>query len=182
MSKPSVLIIGGGVFGTSTAYHLIQRGYTNVTVVDRFEAPSRDSAGTDLNKVIRADYPNPYYAQLGLETLGVWKDPDSLFKGLYRESGWIMGGHEETNQWLENAKDLAEKKGRQGVEYLNVERIREKWPALTGEFPGWTNLHSPQAGWVTSTLHIYRFSILTCSRSRQAKPSSAWPKLQRRMA
>ncbi|CCT71131.1 related to fructosyl amino acid oxidase [Fusarium fujikuroi IMI 58289] len=157
-SKPSVLIIGGGVFGTSTAYHLIQRGYTTVTVVDRFEAPSRDSAGTDLNKVIRADYPNPYYAQLGLETLGVWKDPDSLFKGLYRESGWIMGGHEETNQWLENAKDLAERKGRQGVEYLDVERIREKWPALTGEFPGWTNLYSPQAGWVPSGQALLRMA------------------------
>ncbi|KAG5786006.1 hypothetical protein H9Q73_000306 [Fusarium xylarioides] len=128
-SKPSVLIIGGGVFGTSTAYHLIQRGYTNVTVVDRFEAPSRDSAGTDLNKVIRADYPNPYYAQLGLETLAVWKDPDSLFKGLYRESGWIMGGHEETNQWLEDAKDLAEKKGRQGVEFPQAKPF-SAWPKL----------------------------------------------------
>lgn len=148
MSKPSVLIIGGGVFGTSTAYHLAQRGYTNVTVVDRFAAPSRDSAGTDLNKVIRADYPNPHYAKLGLETLGVWKDPASLFKGLYRETGWIMGGHPETNQWLENAKILADKNGREGVEYLSKDEMKAMWPALTGEFPGWTNLHSPQAGWV----------------------------------
>ncbi|UZP41569.1 hypothetical protein NXS19_009385 [Fusarium pseudograminearum] len=104
MSKPSVLIIGGGVFGTSTAYHLAQRGYINVTVVDRFAAPSRDSAGTDLNKVIRADYPNPHYAKLGLETLGVWKDPTSLFKGLYRETGWIMGGHPRRTNGLRMQK------------------------------------------------------------------------------
>lgn len=149
MSKPSILIIGGGVFGTSTAYHLSQRGYTNVTVVDRFAAPSRDSAGTDLNKVIRADYPNPHYAKLGLETMSVWKDPESLFKGLYRETGWIMGGHDDTNQWLEKAKGLADKTGREGVEYLSREEMMGKWPALTGEFPGWTNLYSPQAGWVS---------------------------------
>ncbi|KAF4965462.1 hypothetical protein FSARC_6764 [Fusarium sarcochroum] len=164
MSKPSVLIIGGGVFGTSTAYHLAQRGYQNVTVVDRFDAPSRDSAGTDLNKVIRADYPNPLYAKLGLETLGVWKDPDSLFKGLYHESGWIMGGHEATNKWLENAKALAEKTNRPGVEYLSAEQMRQKWPALTGEFPDWTNLYSPQAGWVPSGQ-----ALLRMARAAQAK-------------
>ncbi|OBS20828.1 hypothetical protein FPOA_07169 [Fusarium poae] len=158
MSKPSVLIIGGGVFGTSTAYHLAQRGYTNVTVVDRFAAPSRDSAGTDLNKVIRADYPNPHYAKLGLETLNVWKDPESLFKGLYHETGWIMGGHPETNQWLENAKVLADKTGREGVEYLSKEEMKDKWSALTGEFPGWTNLFSPQAGWVPSGQALLRMA------------------------
>lgn len=152
MSKPSVLIIGGGVFGTSTAYHLAERGFDQVTVVDRFEPPSRDSAATDLNKVIRADYPNPLYAKLGLETLGVWKDPGSLFKGLYKETGWVMGGHEATNGWLENAKDLARRTNRPGVEYLTAEQMRQKWPALSGEFPGWTNLYSPQAGWVSLLL------------------------------
>lgn len=31
----SILIIGAGVFGLSTALHLGQRGYTNVTVIDK---------------------------------------------------------------------------------------------------------------------------------------------------
>ncbi|KAM6519363.1 hypothetical protein FALCPG4_013003 [Fusarium falciforme] len=158
MSKPSVLIIGGGVFGTSTAYHLAERGFDQVTVVDRFEPPSRDSAATDLNKVIRADYPNPLYAKLGLETLGVWKDPRSLFKGLYKETGWVMGGHEATNGWLENARDLARRTNRPGVEYLTAEQMRQKWPALSGEFPGWTNLYSPQAGWVPSGQALLRMA------------------------
>ncbi|KAM5345225.1 hypothetical protein ACJ41O_011087 [Fusarium nematophilum] len=159
MTKPSVLIIGGGVFGTSTAYHLAQRGYSQVTVVDRFDPPSRDSAATDLNKVIRADYPNPLYAKLGLETLAVWKDPESLFSGLYQETGWVMGGHEMTRGWLENAKELARRTGRPGVEYLSAEQMRQKWPALTGEFPDWTNLYSPQAGWVPSGQALLRMAI-----------------------
>ncbi|KAK7423739.1 hypothetical protein QQX98_000929 [Neonectria punicea] len=158
MSKPSVLIIGGGVFGTSTAFHLAQRGYDQVTVVDRFDAPSKDSAATDLNKIIRADYPNALYAELGLETLGVWKDPASLFSGLYHETGWIIGGHEATNGWLESAKELARKTNRPGVEYMSAEQMRQKWPALTGEFPDWTNLYSPEAGWVPSGQALLRMA------------------------
>ena len=46
-----ILIIGAGVFGLSTAFHLLRRGYTNVTVADRAESlPAVDAAGSDLNK------------------------------------------------------------------------------------------------------------------------------------
>lgn len=47
----SILIVGAGCFGVSTAYHLLQRGYTNVTVVDRAETlPAPDGASNDLNR------------------------------------------------------------------------------------------------------------------------------------
>lgn len=46
-----IVIIGAGVFGLSTALHLLQRGYTKVTILERAkEAPARDGAGYDLNK------------------------------------------------------------------------------------------------------------------------------------
>lgn len=34
-------IVGAGVFGLSTAYHLARRGYTNVTIFDRLEYHQR---------------------------------------------------------------------------------------------------------------------------------------------
>ena len=143
-----MLIVGGGVFGTSTAYHLSTRGYTQVTVLDRFDAPSRDSAATDLNKVVRADYPNPLYTRLGLEAMAEWKDPRSFFAGLYRHSGWIMAAHEMTQGWLKSAQETAKKAGREGVKYMSVDEVKAAWPSLTGDFPDWTNLWSPDAGWV----------------------------------
>lgn len=46
-----VVIVGAGCFGLSTAYHLLQRGFTDVTVLDRSEKlPAPDAASTDLNK------------------------------------------------------------------------------------------------------------------------------------
>ncbi|KAM0327549.1 hypothetical protein ACHAQA_005840 [Verticillium albo-atrum] len=158
MGKPSVLIIGGGVFGTSTAYHLSLRGYENVTVLDRFDAPSKDSAATDLNKVVRADYPNPMYSKLGVEAMAVWKDPESIFAGMYRESGWIMAAHSMTKEWLESARQTARRTNRQGVKYMSAEELRATWPALTGDFPEWTNLYSPAAGWVPSGQALLRMA------------------------
>ncbi|RYP25215.1 hypothetical protein DL765_000096 [Monosporascus sp. GIB2] len=84
-----------GVFGNPTAYHLAQRGHASVTVLDRFSAPSEDSAATDLNKVICTDCPNQLYTKLGLEAMQFWKDSsgDSILRGVYRETGWIMSAH-----------------------------------------------------------------------------------------
>lgn len=50
-SNTSFLIVGAGCFGVSTAYHLLKRGYHNVTIVDRSaNLPAPDAASTDLNK------------------------------------------------------------------------------------------------------------------------------------
>lgn len=151
MSKPSVLIVGGGAFGTSTAFHLNKRGYSSVTVLDRFDAPSTDAAATDLNKVIRFDYPNPLYSALGREAYDAWTSPSSLFAGLYRKTGWIMSGHEMTVDWLKKAFNRAKEENRQDVSWLSAENIKSRWPAFSGQFPGWTNLFSGNAGWVRTS-------------------------------
>lgn len=66
-----ILIVGGGTFGLSTAYHLAKSGYKNVTVIDKSEfLPSEASAGNDLNKIIRAEYEDPWYAGLALVSSG----------------------------------------------------------------------------------------------------------------
>lgn len=65
--SPSILILGAGCFGVSTAFHLASHGYSNITVLDKdSEVPSRFSAANDLNKVIRAEYADPFYTDLAL--------------------------------------------------------------------------------------------------------------------
>lgn len=52
-----ILIIGAGVFGVSTAYHLLKRGYKDITIVDRAnELPAPDAASTDINKSTSLPY------------------------------------------------------------------------------------------------------------------------------
>lgn len=62
-----IAIIGGGAFGLSTAFELSQQGYTDITVFEKdSEIPSRWSAGNDLNKIMRAEYEDPWYTELGV--------------------------------------------------------------------------------------------------------------------
>lgn len=65
--EASILIVGAGVFGLSTALELARQGYTNIKVLDRSaEIPSPYSAGCDLNKIVRAEYEDPFYTDLAL--------------------------------------------------------------------------------------------------------------------
>ena len=90
---PSYIIVGSGVFGASTALHLIRKyPDAQVTLVDRnaFTAPTRVAASWDWNKVVRADYADYEYTRLAWESRALWKE-DPLFRPYYHESGifWI---------------------------------------------------------------------------------------------
>ena len=62
-----VLILGGGAWGLSTTLHMLNSGYTDITVIERAEQiPSRYSAAWDLNKIVRAEYEDAFYTGLAL--------------------------------------------------------------------------------------------------------------------
>lgn len=105
-TNSSYLILRAGIFGVSTAYHLIKQ-YPNatVTLVDRdaFDADKRVAASWDWNKVIRADYDDNTYCRLALEAQDVFKS-DPLWKPFFHESGvyWICRtdhAHEVINNY-----------------------------------------------------------------------------------
>ena len=63
----SVLILGGGAWGLSTALHMLNSGFVDITVIERAERiPSRYSAAWDLNKIVRAEYEDAFYTELAL--------------------------------------------------------------------------------------------------------------------
>ncbi|KAI6254629.1 hypothetical protein MCOR27_006144 [Pyricularia oryzae] len=91
--QPSYLIVGAGVFGVSTAYHLIRaHPGASVTLVDRdaADAESRVAASWDWNKVVRADYDDLAYCRLALEAQDVFES-DPLWKPYFHKTGvyWI---------------------------------------------------------------------------------------------
>lgn len=106
----SYLIVGAGVFGVSTAYHLIKK-YPNatITLVDRdaYDADSRVAASWDWNKVVRADYDDIVYCRLGLESQDVFNN-DPLWKPFFHQTGiYWMCRSDYAQEVIDNYKKLA---------------------------------------------------------------------------
>ncbi|KAJ4305504.1 hypothetical protein N0V90_001035 [Kalmusia sp. IMI 367209] len=72
----SVLIIGSGAFGLSTAHAFCKNPQfknTSITVVDRNPFPSSDGSSVDSSRIIRPDYASAPYARLATIAQGRWR-------------------------------------------------------------------------------------------------------------
>ncbi|EJD08077.1 FAD dependent oxidoreductase [Fomitiporia mediterranea MF3/22] len=91
-----IVIVGSGCFGISTAIHLLQRGYTDVVVLDRAsELPAADAASTDINKIVRSAYQDEFYTRLARDAIEAWKDLE-VWGDNYHESGVVSCGSGES--------------------------------------------------------------------------------------
>ena len=101
----SVLIVGSGVFGLSTAWALSKRPYfasTSITVADncRGSYPAQDCASSDSSRIIRADYADAQYTVLAVEAQKEWRkqgDDDLGGQGRYTESGFVLTAYGSSN-------------------------------------------------------------------------------------
>ncbi|KAL4872133.1 hypothetical protein BDV12DRAFT_193925 [Aspergillus spectabilis] len=99
--EPTILVIGAGIFGVSTANHLAKTipDPSRIVLLDRAPIPTPKStnnniigagASSDINKIIRADYSSPLYMDLGFEAINAWKTlPVFQKSNVYHQSGWI---------------------------------------------------------------------------------------------
>ncbi|MGW7575626.1 NAD(P)/FAD-dependent oxidoreductase [Streptomyces sp. NPDC054765] len=67
-----VVIVGGGVIGTSIAFHLAEAGVHNIVVIERGELGS-GSSGKPIGGV-RAQFSDPLNIALGSRSLRAWQD------------------------------------------------------------------------------------------------------------
>jgi sarcosine oxidase/L-pipecolate oxidase len=107
LDASTYLIVGAGVFGTSTAYELIQKyPSADVLLVDRTPFPCENGASWDPSKAIRADYGNIIYMEKALEALDIWRS-DPLFRPFYHETGlvWVEKG-DSPRRIMENYRHL----------------------------------------------------------------------------
>lgn len=144
---PSVIIIGAGVFGTSTAYHLSMTHScpSRITVIDRSPYPPNHAASTDINKIVRADYTSRFYMDLAYEALQAWKTSPILQgsptgQRFFHESGWVALSN-EGNDLAERIRQNLRERGTDGTSDIDIDQhIREKWDGILRE----TNFEDPQ--------------------------------------
>lgn len=151
--EPDILVIGAGIFGVSSAYHLALQSSnpSSITILDRAPTPSIDAASTDINKIIRADYSSPLYMKLGLEAIDAWKN-NPLFKdaGVYHQTGWIMMNERDSDladRIRANFRDLTQV---DPLQSMTGDEVRRDWGGVLRDAdlsPFESFFFNPLAGW-----------------------------------
>ncbi|KAJ5180145.1 FAD/NAD(P)-binding domain-containing protein [Penicillium capsulatum] len=148
-----ILIVGAGIFGVSTAYHLAKRSAnpSRITILDCAPAPSGDAASTDINKIIRADYSNPLYMDLAFEAVNAWQN-DPLFAnaGVYHQTGWIAMG-ECGSDVADRIRRNFQQSGRPDpTRDMTEDEVRRSWGGVLQDAnlrPFESYYFNPLAGW-----------------------------------
>ena len=89
MQTAEVVIIGGGIVGSSIAYHLTAAGCKDVLVIERESAQGKGSTGKSMGGV-RAQFSTPINIQMSLYSIPFYARFDELL-GSYLDEGFLVG-------------------------------------------------------------------------------------------
>lgn len=158
--EPTVLVIGAGTFGTSTAYHLAQT-YLDpslVTVLDREPSPPAKAAAIDINRIIRADYPSTLYCNLANEATHAWFWSNELGPCFHRV-GWLML-NEAGSDLQARVFATLRARGTHIMQDVPLADLGSRWDGLLAgtETAGFDSAYfNPDAGWVDAASAAARF-------------------------
>lgn len=152
-SEPTILILGAGTFGTSTAYHLAHNtpNPSRITIVDRNPSPPETAAAIDINRIIRTDYASALYCGLANEALHGWFWSLDLQR-YFHKTGWLVleGGEAGGSKASEGVRKVFKERGFDQTVDVEISEVGERWKGLKGsEFGGFEGGYfNPEAGWV----------------------------------
>lgn len=152
------IIIGSGVFGASTAYHLSQSNpEVSIALIDRSATfPCSLAASHDFNKIVRADYGNAFYCKLALEARECWKN-DPLYKAYYHQPGMVVLDDTGLGRKIvENYKSL---NSNSEARVFAPKEMKTMYDGLFGDadYRGVEEIFlNPQSGWADATLAVQK--------------------------
>ncbi|PVH89836.1 putative sarcosine oxidase [Cadophora sp. DSE1049] len=152
--------------GMSTA-RLITWLSTNVKVLDRWAPPSREASGNDINKVVRADYGQQLYADLGQEAMKVWKDPTHILNPFFHGTGWIISASNESIPFMHASLKTLKRLGYSGAGFVTRQEVQERWPTFSGPMKDWEIMWNEAAGWANADKAVAALAASAMSRGVQ---------------
>ncbi|KAK8071384.1 sarcosine oxidase [Apiospora hydei] len=145
----SVIVIGAGCFGLSTALELSRNkafAHTRITVISATEIPDLNCSSFDINRIVRTDYTSTLYASLATEALNEWEHGDWGKDGRFHKSGLLMLG-DAKDGYIASALHLARSRGEdQNIDEVTGDDAIRATCASGGKSGSWGYLNH-QAGW-----------------------------------
>lgn len=135
MQTAEVVIIGGGIVGSSIAWHLTEAGCKNVLVIERESTQGKGSTGKSMGGV-RAQFATPINIQMSLYSIPFYAAFDERLghPADYRPQGYLFLATKQSH--LDYLKTNFEKQialGLRTVRLLSAEEIREMLPLVRSD-------------------------------------------------
>src|SRR5882672_7401997 len=141
--KSRVTVVGAGAFGGWTALYLLRSGF-KVTLIDAWGPGNSRSTSGDETRVIRSTYgDNEFYFGLNVRALELWKEHQQRWnKPLFFNTGVLWFCYREKSSIVDDSIPFA-KKYKAEYEYLSIDEIQRRYPAINGEdlHHGWLDPH-----------------------------------------
>ena len=145
------LVIGGGIFGITTAIELVKRKY-RVGLINPNTLPHHLAASTDINKAVRMEYgSDKEYFRMAEISIKRWHEWNDLFgETVYHEVGFLMLCRDS----LESEKHTYEKYSYENLlaagyssDRLDAKNLKARFPAINTDVYVDANFN-PKAGYV----------------------------------
>jgi len=135
MQTAEVVIIGGGIVGSSIAYHLTAAGCKDVLVIERETAQGKGSTGKSMGGV-RAQFSTPVNIQMSLYSIPFYASFDERlgYPADYRPQGYLFCATGEKHlAYLRTNYEKQVAMGLKDVRLISSAEIRGMFPQLRSD-------------------------------------------------
>jgi sarcosine oxidase subunit beta len=135
MQTAEVAIIGGGIVGSSIAYHLTAAGCKDVLVMERESAQGKGSTGKSMGGV-RAQFSTPVNIRMSLYSIPFYASFDERLghPAGYRPQGYLFcATHEKHLAYLRTNYEKQVAMGLKDVRLMAADEIRGMYPQLRAD-------------------------------------------------
>lgn len=143
-------MVGAGVMGLNAALASQARGH-QVTIFEQFDPLHTQGSSHGRSRIIRLDYPDPFYLKIMLEGYPLWHSLNQrLGAKFFNECGIFTFGDPANPDLQTLEQGLIDNK----IPYERLESAQDRFPALILN-EGEIAIHNPVAGWANADL--FRF-------------------------
>jgi sarcosine oxidase subunit beta len=135
MQTADVVIIGGGIVGSSIAYYLTDAGCRNVLVIERESAQGKGSTGKSMGGV-RAQFSTPVNITMSLYSIPFYASFDERlgYPCDYRPQGYLFCATSDKHMgYLRANYEKQVSMGLKDVRLITGDEIRSMFPQLRGD-------------------------------------------------
>src|SRR5579872_1939812 len=135
MQMAEVVIIGGGIVGSSIAYHLTEAGCRNVLILEREAHQGKGSTGKSMGGV-RAQFTTPVNIQMSLYSIPFYASFDERLDhpAGYRPQGYLFVATKQAHlEYLRKNQELQKSLGLKQVTMLSTNDITAMVPQLRSD-------------------------------------------------